>query len=160
MCILFSSAHLVLAHRSSVQLMLQQATPSTVKPAVVLQTICFSTPLVVHVHQTRPQHGDLIVGLKVGLPERMLRTYTTECNTNMFKFTMLTVTCLDCERLLLVCRGFLGTLCHLCQHQRGVCHSGRLSGSFCGALSCRQRHTRNQDLPQWHPHQGPPHCKS
>lgn len=78
----------------------------TVKPALVLQTICVSTPLVVYVYQTRPQHGDLIVGLKVGLPERMLRTYTTEYNTNMFKFTMLTVTCLDCERCCLCAGGF------------------------------------------------------
>lgn len=75
--------------------------------------------------------GGVIVGLIIRLPERMW---------------------------LLVCRGVLGTLCHLCQHQRGVCHSGRLPGSFCGALSSRQRNSRDQDLPQWDPHQRPSHC--
>ena len=54
-------------------------------------------------------------------------------------------------------RRLLGTLCHIHLYQPGLCPGGCLPGVICGAFGSWKRHCRGQDVPQWHPHQGPAH---
>ena len=53
------------------------------------------------------------------------------------------------------CRGLLGAVRNLCEHQHRLCHCSRLPSGICRASGCWKRHSRNQDLLKWHPHQRP-----